>query len=106
MTSSTVTGVEYLSLWICARPARYEAPGRVSSAPTTNVVRGDPLLSSRFHLGGPLSGLAALRARRRSLRRSWRPVYSTNAATSASPPRAMSTAGLRVFLVVLVVLEF
>jgi hypothetical protein len=56
MTSSTVTVVEYFSLWISSRPARYEAPGSVSSAPTTNVVRADPLLSSRCQRGGPFVG--------------------------------------------------
>ena len=52
ITSSTVVVVEYLSLWISWRPARYEAPGSVRSAPTMNVVRADPLLSSRCQRGG------------------------------------------------------
>ncbi len=80
--------------------ARYDAPGSVSNAPTTNVTRAEPLPSARCQRGGPFSGFLYPRAARRSALARWRSVASPTAPTSAIQPSAIVAAGLIVFLVV------
>src|SRR3954452_13377298 len=80
------------------RPARYDAPGRVSKAPTTKVVLAVPLLSVCCHFGGPL---LRERSARRAVTFACLSVAITKASARARVPSTMSAAGLRVFCVVL-----
>ena len=68
----------------------------------TKVVRALPLLSFRFHLGGPFCARAARLRALRSRRHVSRPVATTKTMTRTSAPSTRSKTGLIVSFTVLV----
>jgi hypothetical protein len=98
-TARTVSGVECVALSIRLSPARYEAPGSVSMAPTTNVTRAEPFPSARCHRGGPFSFFLSSGTDLSLILPTGRSEPTTTAPPSTMHPSAIVAAGLNLFFV-------